>query len=97
LQPNPAGVAGTVTLTWSSADFTLNNTSSRGTVGINGFDRGGVMSFSYDSGYFGHNDQGDTYTFTAVGVNPSALVTATVSENGQTASETFPIAIVAGD
>jgi hypothetical protein len=96
LQGAPAGVAGTITLTWSSADFTLNGTSSGGTVGTNPFDRGGVETFSYNSDFFGHNDQSDSYTFTAVGVDPSALVTATVSENGQTASETFPIAITPG-
>jgi hypothetical protein len=96
MQPNPAEVAGTITLTWSSADFTLAGTSGSGVVGNNGFDRGGVESFSYDGDFFGHNDQSDSFTFTAVGVNPSALVTATVSENGQTASETFPIAIVPG-
>jgi hypothetical protein len=95
LQGNPAEVPGTITLTWSSADFTLNDTSNGGTVGTNPFDRGGVETFSYDSDFFGHNDQSDSYTFTAVGADPSALVTATVSENGQTASETFPIAIVA--
>jgi hypothetical protein len=98
LQPNGsgAGVAGTITLTYSSADFSLNDTSSRGTVGTNPFDRGGVETFSYDGDFFSHGDQSDSYTFTAVGVDPSALVTATVSENGQTASETFPIAITPG-
>jgi hypothetical protein len=96
MQPSPAGVAGTITLTWSSADFTLNGTSGRGAVGTNPFDRGGVETFSYDSSFFSHNDQSDSFTFTAVGVDPSALVTATVSENGQTATETFPITITPG-
>jgi hypothetical protein len=94
MQPNPAEVSGTITLTWSSADFTLNDTSNNGVAGTNPFDRGGVETFSYDSVFFGHNDQSDSFNFTAVGADPSALVTATVSENGQEASETFPIAIV---
>jgi hypothetical protein len=49
----------------------------------------------------GNTSQGDSFDFTAVGVNPSALVTVTVTicyGHGRTAesSGTFPIAIVAG-
>jgi len=97
LRPDPSGSPVTITLTFSSADFTLNDTNSAGVVGTNPFDRGGVETFSASGDTVNHNDWSTAYTFTAVGVNPSALVTATVSENGQTASETFPIAIVAGD
>lgn len=95
LQSAPAGVSGTITLAWSSSDFTLSDTSGNGTVGTNPFDRGGVETFAYDSDFFTHNDQSDSFTFTAVGADPSALVTATVNVGGQQASETFPVSIVA--
>jgi hypothetical protein len=86
---------GTITLTYSSQDFSLSNTSSRGATAANPFDRGGVAIFSYSGDFWCHTDQSDSFTFTPV--NPTqtalALVTATVTIGGQQASETFPVAI----
>ncbi len=94
LQPIPVGVPGSITLTYSSHDFTLSPTSSRGNTGTNPFDRGGVETFSYDADFFNHNDQADNFTFTPVNPTATALVTATVHVGGQEVSETFPVAIV---
>jgi len=98
LQPGnvPFCGAGTLTiiLTYSSQDFSLNTTDSRGTVGTDPFDRGGVETFSYTGDFLCHTDQSVAFTFTPKNATPTALVTATVNVAGQQASETFPVEIV---
>jgi hypothetical protein len=84
----------TITLTYSSYDFTLSSTDSRANVGANPFDRGGVMTFTYAGDFLCHTDQSVAYTFTPMNPDPYALVTATVSVGGQQVSETFPVAIL---
>ncbi len=84
----------TITLTYSSQDFTLNTTDSGGTIGTNPFDRGGVTTFTYSGGFLCHGDQSIAYTFTPQNPTATALVTATVSVAGQQASETFPVTIL---
>lgn len=95
LQPNPASTPGSITLTYSSQDFTLSDTSSRGATATTPapFDRGGVKTFAYDGSFFGHNDQSDSFTFTPQNPTATALVAATINVGGQEASETFPVAI----
>ncbi|HVB82256.1 MAG TPA: hypothetical protein VNE82_20175 [Candidatus Binataceae bacterium] len=93
LQPNPACTAGTITLTYSSQDFSLTSPSSAGVADTTPFDRGGVAVFSYGADFFCHNDQSDSFTFTPKNPTATALVTATVNVGGQQASETFPVAI----
>ncbi len=81
-----------VTLTYSSQDFSLDSTASDGTAGSDPFDRGGVMTYDYAGGF--HNtDKSIGFTFTPQNSTAEALVTATVQVDGQTASETFPVAI----
>jgi hypothetical protein len=93
MEPSPDSTPATITFTYNSADFTMSSTDSLATTGTNPFDRAGVMSFSYPGGF--HNiDKSIGYSFTPAGINPAALVTVTVQVDGQTASETFPIAIV---
>jgi hypothetical protein len=100
LQPNSGplpfcGVAtGTITLTYSSQDFILNLTDSRGTTGTDNFDRGAVATFTYTGDFWCHTDQSVAFTFTPQHPTNTALVTATVNVGGQQASETFPVAIV---
>ncbi|MFZ3263077.1 MAG: hypothetical protein WA172_03685 [Terriglobales bacterium] len=84
----------TITLTYSSQDFSLNPTDSRSNTGTNPFDRGGVETFSYTGDFLCHMDQSVAFTFTPQNPTLTALVTATVSVGGQQASETFPVAIV---
>lgn len=103
LQPNPPPLCGlgpvTFTLTYSSQDFSLNMTSSRSTVGTDPYLRGGVAVFKYngpgDTGFDCHTAQGDSFIFTPLNETKDvfALVTATISVDGQQASGTFPIAI----
>jgi hypothetical protein len=98
LQPSnvPACAAqeGSITLTYSSQDFSLNSTSSGGTSGTNPFDRGGVLTFSYTGDFWCHMDQSDAFTFTPQNPTNNAFVTATVTVGGQQVSETFPVAIL---
>ncbi|HKV55242.1 MAG TPA: hypothetical protein VJN94_11455 [Candidatus Binataceae bacterium] len=98
LQPgsSQACTAGTITLTYSSQDFSLSSTSSRGATSSNPFDRGGVAVFSYDSDFFCHPDQSDSYSFTPQNPTKNAFVTATVDVGGQQVSETFPVSIKKG-
>jgi hypothetical protein len=84
---------GTITLTYSSQDFSLNTSDSRGNTGTNPFDRGGVETFSYTGDFWCHTDQSVAFTFTPQNPTNTALVTATVNVGGQQASETFPVAI----
>ena len=89
------GTPATVTLTYSSADFHLDAAASDGTVGHDPFDRRGVLSFSYPDG-FADGGRPIAFSFTAVGADPNARVTATVQVGGPgdpEDSETFPIAI----
>jgi hypothetical protein len=95
MEPNPAGVSGTITLSYSSQDFSLSSTDSRGVTGSDPFDRGGVMVFNETADYFSHTDTSDSFTFTPQNPTSNALVTATVDVAGQQASETFPVVIVA--
>ena len=92
MEPNPDSSPASITLTYSSQDFTLDSSASDGTVGSNPFDRGGVMTFDYAGG-FHNNDKSTGFTFTPQNRTAEALVTATVQVDGQTASETFPVAI----
>lgn len=108
MQPNTvspplcgSGATLTITLTYSSQDFSLSATDSRGTTGTNPFDRGGVESFSYTGDFLCHTDQSTAFTFTPMNPTNTALVTVTVNvmEPGlqtslQQASETFPVSIV---
>jgi hypothetical protein len=97
MQPNPADTPGSITLTYSSHDFDLTTTDSRGVAGTNPFDRGGVMVFQEDADYFSHTDSSVAFTFTpthvTTGFTDTALVTATIDVAGQQASETFPISV----
>ena len=111
LQPGNApfcngGNTASITLTYSSQDFTLNPTSGRGAVASTPFDRGGAATFSYtDAAFLCHtnpSDQSDGFTFTPQNPTGTALVTATITVIGpdgltvvQQASSTFPVAIVA--
>jgi hypothetical protein len=83
----------TITLTYSSRDFSLNTTDSRGTAGSNPFDRGGVETFSYTGDFLCHMDQSVAFTFTPQHSTATAPVTATVNVSGQQVSETFTVAI----
>jgi len=98
LQPSSIPFCGqdplTITLTYSSQDFSLNPTDSRSNTGSNPFDRGGVETFSYTGDFLCHMDQSVAFTFTPQNPTLSALVTATVNVAGQQVSETFPVAIV---
>lgn len=84
----------TITLTYSSQDFSLNSTDSSGTVGTNPFDRGAVETFTYGGSFLCHTDQSLGFTFTPQNPTLTALVTASVAVGGQQASETFPIGII---
>lgn len=84
----------TITLTYSSQDFALSATDSRGTGGVNLFDRGGVATFTYYGDFLCHTDQSVAYSFTPLNPTDTARVTATVSVAGQQASATFPVQIV---
>lgn len=108
LQPNSVspplcgtGDTVTITLTYSSQDFSLSATDSRGSTGTNPFDRGAVETFSYTDDFLCHTDQSVGYTFTPMNPTDKALVTVTVNvmdpslqTSLQQASETFPVAIV---
>lgn len=94
LQPHAACTPGSITLTYSSQDFSLSNTDSRGVIGTDPFARGGVEVFQENSNYFCHGAGSDSFTFTPRNPTRTALVTATVDVGGQQASETFPVAIV---
>jgi hypothetical protein len=98
LQPGTLPLCGTgdltITLTYSSQDFTLSTTDSRANTGTVNFDRGGVVVFTYYADFLCHTDQSVAYTFTPLNPTSTALVTATVSAGGQQASETFPVQIV---
>ncbi len=97
MQPDNVPLCGsgplTITLTYSSRDFTLNSTDSTGNPGVDPFDRGGVETFSYNGDFLCHKDQSVAFTFTPQHTTNTALVTATVHANNQQASETFPVAI----
>jgi Collagen triple helix repeat (20 copies) len=92
MEPNPDSTPASITLTYSSQDFSLDSTASDSTVGTDPFDRGGVETFSYPDG-FHNNDKSVGFSFTPQNDTAEALVTATVQVDGQTASETFPVAI----
>ena len=98
LQPDPPPCTdgGSITLTYSSYDFSLNPTSGAGEIASNPFDRGGVATFSYTAGDLCHTDKSDSFTFTPQNPNNNAFVTATVTVGSQQVSETFPVAIVKG-
>lgn len=83
----------TITLTYSSRDFSLNTTDSRGVVGVDPFDRGGVAAFTYSGDFLCHTDQSVSFTFTPQHSTATAPVTATINVGGQQASETFQVAI----
>jgi hypothetical protein len=83
----------TITLTYSSRDFSLNPTDSTGNTGTNPFDRGGVETFTYSGDFLCHTDQSVTFTLTPQHATNTALVTATVNVGSQQASETFPVGI----
>lgn len=85
--------SGSVTLTYSSQDFSLNGTDSRGVAGAPTFARGGVEVYQYGGDFWCHTAQSVAYTFTPQNPTQEALVTATVAVNGQQASETFPVSI----
>jgi hypothetical protein len=84
----------TITLTYSSQDFTLSTTDSRANTGTVNFDRGGVVVFTYYGDFLCHTDQSVAFAFTPMNPTATALVTATVSVGGQQAFETFPVQIV---
>ena len=98
LQPGTLPLCGTgdltITLTYSSQDFTLSTTDSRANTGTVNFDRGSVVTFTYYADFLCHTDQSVAFTFTPLNPTSTALVTATVSAGGQQASETFPVQIV---
>ena len=85
----------TVTLTYSSQDFSLHAVDSRGVTGVNPFDRGGVAVFTYDGDFMCHTAQSVAFSFKprTETKDTFALVTATIRTAGQQASGTFAIAI----
>ena len=87
---------GSITLTYSTKDFSLSTTSGALVVSTNPFDRGGVATFSYSGDFFCDGDQSDSFFFTPLNPTIQALVTATiiVDGSGQQASGTFPVAII---
>jgi len=90
LQPTPCST-GTITLTYSSYDFTYVSNGDGDATCTNPFDRGGVMTCWYPD--FDHTDKSDGFTFTPQHLNQNAFITATVNACGQQASETFPVSI----
>jgi hypothetical protein len=73
------GDPATITLAYSSYDFSLSPTDSTGVTGANPFDRGGVEVFTYPDGALTHNvDKSVAFTFTPQNAANTALVTATV-------------------
>jgi len=96
LQPDPPPCTdeGSITLTYSSQDFSLSPTSGAGKTATNPFDRGGVATFSYSVDDLCHTDKSDSFTFTPQNPTGTALVTATVNVGGEQVSETFPVAIL---
>ena len=91
----------TITLTYSSQDFSLSALDSGGNAGVsNAFDRGGVSTYTYSGNFLCHTDQSMAYSFTPKNPTNTALVTATItvfSAPGtvlQQASETFPVQII---
>jgi hypothetical protein len=92
MQTSPCADA-TITLTYSSHDFTYVINGDTSATCTNPFDRGGVETCSYTD--FAHTDKSDSFTFTPQNPTNTALITATVDACGQQASETFPVAIVA--
>jgi hypothetical protein len=92
-----SSTTGTITLTYSSQDFSLDLTDSGGNTGTDPYPRGGVATFTYTGDFWCHpapSSQSIAFTFTPQNPTNTALVTATVHVGGQEASETFPIAIV---
>lgn len=93
MQASPCAT-GTITLTYSSQDFTyVTNGDGSASCNTSPFDRGGVVTCSYTD--FAHTDKSDSFTFTPNNPTNTALITATVDACGQQASETFPVAIAA--
>ena len=103
LQTNPCA-DGTITLTYSSQDFTYVSNGDTSAVCVNPIIpgssppssfRGGVISCTYTD--FAHNDKSDSFIFTPKHPTHTALITATVDTScgPEQASETFPVAIVA--
>jgi hypothetical protein len=90
LQPSPCST-GTITITYSSYDFTYDGNGDASAVCTNPFPRGGVISCSYTD--FSHTVKSDHFNFTPQNPTNTALVTATVDACGQQVSETFPVAI----
>jgi hypothetical protein len=83
---------GTITLTYSSYDFTyVSNGDTTASCSTTTFDRGGVVTCSYTD--FAHTDKSDGFTFIPQHLNQNAFITATVDACGNQASETFPVSI----
>ena len=92
MQPNDGSIpfcggSGSITLTYSSQDFSLSLTDSRNVTGTDPFDRGGVAVFAYDANFWCHTDQSVGFAFTPLNETKDvfALVTATITVDGQQA------------
>lgn len=91
LQVHPCPT-GTITLTYSSQDFTYDTNGDKSAIcSAHAFPRGGVETCSYND--FDHTAKSDSFDFIPQHPTGRALVTATVDACGQQASETFPVAI----
>jgi hypothetical protein len=90
LQVYPCGT-GTITLTYSSYDFTYISNGDTLATCTNPFQRGGVITCSYTD--FSNTDKSDGFIFVPQHLNQNAFVTATIDACGQKASETFPVSI----
>ena len=98
LQPAAAlcGDDVTITLTFSSEDFSLNPIDAGGNTGVNQYISGNQWVFTYpyvSTGFSCHTAQSMGYTFTALNVTDTAIITATINVGGQTTTESFPIQI----
>jgi hypothetical protein len=83
---------GTITLTYSSYDFTyVSNGDTSANCSTTTFDRGGVVTCYYTD--FAHTDKSDGFTFIPQHLNQNAFITATVDACYHQASETFPVSI----
>ena len=96
--PGDTGGTGSITLTYSSQDFSLSPASGASVIFTQPFSQGNsIATFSYSGNFFCHTAQSDSYTFTPLNPTNTALVTATIKvdgfPDGQT-SGTFPVAIV---
>jgi hypothetical protein len=91
---------GSITLTYSSQDFSLSPISGAGVTFTNPFSQErSIAVFSYSGDFFCHSAQSDGFTFTPLNPTNTALITATIKVDGfidGQAFGTFPVAIVAG-